>query len=252
MMNTRASTMKTPPVVAVLIVVSVLAAFGNQSSRSAATRSESKLWTDRFDTSACRWSSTGKNDYFILEPGDQAVFESRDGGKTVRLVITALNDTKRVGNVEARVVEERETHNGELVEVSRNFFALCGPTNDVFYFGEEVDIYKNGKVDNHEGSWLAERAGAKPGLFMPARPLLGARFYQEIAPAVAMDRVEVISDRETLKTPMREFRDAVKTEETTPLEPGVKDYKVYARGIGMIQDGVLLITKHGSIAAAQK
>ena len=84
---------------------------------------------------------------------------------------------------------------------------------------------------------------------MPARPLLGARFYQEQAPGVAMDRVEVISDRETLKTPLREFRDAVKTEETTPLEAGAKDYKVYARGVGMIQDGVLLMTQHGSVAA---
>ena len=247
-MNIRAFAVKISYVVPTLMAVFVLPAFGRQSAKSAAPATESKLWTDRFDTSACRWSSTGKNDYFILDPGDQAVFESRDGGKTVRLVITALSDTKTIGNVETRVVEERETHDGELVEVSRNFFAVCGPANDVFYFGEEVDIYKNGKVDNHEGSWLAERAGARAGLFMPARPLLGARFYQEIAPGVAMDRVEVISDRETVRTPMREFRDSVKTEETTPLEPGVKDYKVYARGIGMIQDGVLLITKHGSVA----
>ena len=54
------------------------------------------------------------------------------------------------------------------------------------------------------------------GLFMPSRPLIGARFYQEIAPAVAMDRVEIISDTESLKTPAGEFHDCVKTEETTP------------------------------------
>ena len=232
--------MKTVAMVAILLIAFAFPAFGDQSA---------KPWNDTFGTSACRWSATGKNDYFILEPGDQAVFEGRDGGRAVRLVITVLNDTRTIGKVETRVVEERETHDGELVEVSRNFFALCGPTNDVYYFGEDVDIYKNGKVDNHEGSWMAEKAGAKPGLFMPAKPVVGARFYQELAPGVAMDRVEVISTSATLKAPMREFRDAVKTEETTPLEPGVKDYKVYARGIGMIQDGVLLITKHGSIAA---
>ena len=118
----------------------------------------------------------------------------------------------------------------------------------VFYFGEDVDIYKDGKIDNHEGSWIAGKAGAKPGLFMPSRPLLGARCYQEMAPAVAMDRIEIVSDAETLKTPAGEFHGCLKTEETTPLEPGVKDYKVYARGIGMIQDGLLLLTKHGSVA----
>ena len=248
-MKTLSLVMKTPLVVPALIVVSVIAVFGGQAPGRGPAPGEPKRWTDAFNTSTCKWSSTGSNDFFILEPGDQAVFEGRDGRDAVKLVITVLSDTRRVGNVDTRVVEERETHNGQLVEVSRNFFALCGPTTDVFYFGEDVDIYKNGKVDNHEGSWMADKSGARPGLFMPARPLLGARFYQEIAPGVAMDRVEVMSDRETVTTPARAFREAVKTEETTPLEPGVRDYKVYARGIGMIQDGVLLLTQHGSVAA---
>ena len=248
-MKARVALMKAALVLPAVIAAAVVTVFAGQGSSRGAPPAESKRWSDAFDTSACQWSSTGRNDYFILEPGDQAVFEGRDGRDAVKLVITVTKDTRRIGSVETRVVEERETHNGQLVEVSRNFFALCGPTTDVFYFGEDVDIYKNGKLDNHEGSWLAERAGAKAGLFMPTRPLLGARFYQEIAPGVAMDRVEVLSDREVLKTPAREFRDAVKTEETTPLEPGVKDYKVYARGVGMIQDGVLLLTQHGSVAA---
>jgi hypothetical protein len=63
-----------------------------------------------------------------------------------------------------------------------------------------------------------------------------------------MDRVEFISDSETLKTPAGEFSECLKTEETTPLEPGVTDYKVYARGVGMIRDGSLLLTKHEPVA----
>lgn len=233
-----------------LIAASVLfGAVAGEASAAMAAPKDSKRWTDSFNMSACTWSSTGRNDFFILEPGDQAVFEGHEGKDAVRLVITVLDETKMVGGVETRVVEERETHNGELAEVSHNFFAVCGPTNDVFYFGEDVDIYEGGKLANHEGSWAAEKAGARAGLFMPSRPLLGARCYQEIAPKVAMDRVEFISDSETLKTPAGEFKDCLKTEETTPLEPGVKDYKVYARGIGMIQDGVLLLTKHASVAS---
>jgi len=34
--------------------------------------------------------------------------------------------------VDARVVEEREWVDGVLVEVSRNLFAICDKTNDVF------------------------------------------------------------------------------------------------------------------------
>ena len=213
-------------------------------ARAATPSKSAKQWSDSFNTPACVWSSTGKNDFFILEPGDQATFDGRDGKAEVRLVITVLDETKKIGGVETRVVEERETHDGKLVEVSRNYFAVCGPGNDVFYFGEDVDLYKNGKVENHEGSWAADRNGAKPGLFMPSRTLLGARFYQEIAPGVAMDRVEIESDSETLKTPAGEFRNCLKTRETTPLEPDANDYKIYARGIGMISDGGLLMSKH--------
>src|SRR5437762_8506857 len=42
-------------------------------------------------------------------------------------------------------------------------FALCKRTNSVYYFGEDVDIYKNGKIVGHEGSWLSGEKGAKFG-----------------------------------------------------------------------------------------
>jgi hypothetical protein len=217
----------------------------------ASTSQDSKAWTEKFDVSRCTWSSTGKNDFFILEPGYQQILEGKEDNEQTRLEITVLNDIKKIGNIETRVVEERESQGGELKEVSKNYFAVCTPMNDVFYFGEEVDIYEGGKVTGHEGGWIAETAGAKAGLFMPYRPLLGARFYQEIAPKVAMDRVEIQSDTDSLKTPAGDFHDCVKTEETTPLEPGVKEYKVFAKGVGIIQDGTLLLTKYGKVSLKQ-
>jgi hypothetical protein len=242
--------MKTRSTLTALLAAALFAASHGASERAhAAPARPSKLWTDRFNTPACVWSSIGKNDFFILEPGDQATFEGHEGKRTVTLVITVLNETRKIGAVETRVVEERETQDGKLVEISRNYFAVCGPTNDVFYFGEDVDFYKDGKVENHEGSWAAEKDGARPGLFIPSRTLLGSRFYQEIAPGVAMDRVEIESDSETLKTPAGEFRECLRTKETTPLEPDASDYKIYARGVGMISDGGLLITKHTNIGA---
>ena len=210
-----------------------------------ATADSSKGWKDNFDMASCKWSSTGKNDYFVLEPGYQQVLEGKEEGSAVRLVITVTDQIKKVGGVETRVVEERETHDGQLEEVSLNYFAICGPSNDVYYFGEAVDIYKNGKVDHHEGEWAAGENGARAGLFISANPKVGERFYQEIAPKVAMDRVEVISTSETLKTPAGEFKEAVKTEETTPLEAGAKEYKLFAKGVGIIQDGELLLVKFG-------
>ncbi len=230
-----------------LLAVALLFGLTTQQQYTTAAQ-ESKAWTEKFDVSGCVWSSTGRNDFFILEPGYQQILEGKEDNEQTRLEITVLDQTRRIGNVETRVVEERESENGELVEVSRNYFAVCTPISDVFYFGEEVDLYKGGKITGHEGAWIAETQGAKAGLFMPFRNLLGARFYQEIAPKVAMDRVEIQSDSDSFKTPAGDFRDCVKTEETTPLEPGVKEYKVYAKGVGIIQDGSLLLTKYGKVS----
>ena len=109
-----------------------------------------------------------------------------------------------------------------------------------------MDIYKDGKIVDHEGAWIAEGQN-KAGVNVPGLAMLGARFYQEIAPGVAMDRIEIISTAETLETPSGKFTNCMKTEETTPLEPGEKEYKTYAPGVGLIQDEIALLVKYGFV-----
>jgi len=208
---------------------------------------EEKQWTVSFNLDKCSFSTTGKNQYFILEPGYQLTLEGKEG----ELLITVLDETKKIGNIETRIVEERETEDGELTEVSRNFFAIGSPSNSVFYFGEEVDIYKNGKIVGHGGGWQADKENFKPGLMMPGIILLGARYYQEIAPGTALDRAEIISNTETFQTPAGKFENCLKTEETSPLEPHSREYKYYAPGIGLIRDGDLLLTKSGFLEKAK-
>jgi hypothetical protein len=60
-----------------------------------------------------------------------------------------------------------------------------------------------------------------------------------------MDRAEIVSVTETVKTPAGEFKNCVKTEETTPLEPGNKEYKYHAAGIGLVQEGSMQLVKYG-------
>jgi hypothetical protein len=145
------------------------------------TTDETEEWTESFNLENCSFSSTGSNSYFILEPGYRLILEGMEDEDTVRLEVTVLNQTRMIGEVETRVVEERETANGELVEISRNFYAICMQTNSVFYFGEETDIYKEGEIVGHSGSWRADSGNAKAGLMIPGIILLGAKYYQEIA-----------------------------------------------------------------------
>src|SRR4051812_40821302 len=202
-------------------------------------------WKDDFNVSRENFSSTGRNAYFVLEPGYQMTFAGKDEGKTAGLVITVLDETKQIAGVETRIVEERETLDDKPIEVSRNFFAVDKTTNDIYYFGEDVDMYKDGKVTGHGGSWQAGKDGAKYGLFMPAEPKVGQRFYQEIAPKIAMDRVEITSVDERVNVPAGSFERCVKTEETTPLEPDTKEHKLYAPQVGLLIDGDLKLVKYG-------
>jgi hypothetical protein len=215
-------------------------------SASNGRRQADRGWTARFLVDRSELRSSGRNPYFILEPGYQLVLE----GSGTRLTITVLAETRMVDGVETRVVEEREVVGGVLKEISRNFFAISARTNSVFYFGEEVAEYERGRVVGHEGAWLSGIAGARSGLLMPGLPLLHARYYEEIAPRVAMDRAEIVNLDGTLSTPAGRFSDVLTIEETTPLEPNARETKRYAPGVGLIQDGDLKLVRHGAARAA--
>ena len=198
-------------------------------------------WKNDFTSEKADLTSSGRNPYFVLDPGYVQIFENGDE----RLVITVTDQTKTVDGVECRIIEERETKGGKIVEVSRNYYAIGKKSNNVFYFGEDVDIYKDGKVANHDGAWLSGVSGARFGMMMPGKVAVKDRFYQEIAPKIAMDRCEIVSTSETVKTPAGEFKNCLKVEETTPLEPKTKEFKFYATGVGLVQDGDLKLTKYG-------
>jgi hypothetical protein len=200
-------------------------------------------WQSEFDLSGCNLITQGQNDYFILEPGFQLILE----GGNEKLVITVLDEIVEVDGVLARVVEERETKNGELFEVSRNFFAICEETLDVYYFGEDVDMVSGGVINSHSGAWRAGERNARAGLMMAGDPKEGMKYYQEIAPDVAMDRAEVLSLEERLITPAGEYTACLKIKEGTALNPLEVGYKTYASGIGMIQDERLLLVSYGYV-----
>lgn len=176
-------------------------------------------------------SNTGRNPFFVLEPGFQQTYTGGDG----RLVITVLDQTEMVDGVTTRVVEERESKGNALVELSRNFYAIDPDSQDVYYFGEDVDDYSHGAVE-HPGTWRSGQGGAHYGLFMPGRPTVGFQHDQEIAPGVAEDHAEVVSTTETVTGPSGPVANCIKVKETSRLEPGTIEYKLYAPGVGLVTD----------------
>jgi hypothetical protein len=209
-------------------------------------------WRESFQVNLQELTTTGRNTYFILEPGYQLTLADRERDARAMLVITVLQQTQSIGGVDTRVVEERETEGGAPKEVSRNFFAFHPPTGDVYYFGEDVDTYKHGQLAGHEGGWRHGTNGARFGLMMPGTPTVGLRYYQEHAPRVAMDRAEIDSLTARVTAPAGVFERCLSTRESTPLELFSSERKLYAPGVGLIQDRDLSLVAHRFVSNESK
>src|SRR5207249_11072141 len=170
------------------------------------------------------------------------VFEGQDTdpdtGEVIdtRLESTVLSNTRKVARVQTLVLEEKVFNDDELVERALDFFAQHRD-GTVYYFGEAVDNYENGKLVDHAGSWLAGKNGAEPGIIMPADPFVGQTFNQENAPGVAQDQSRVLALDENVKTPAGKFRGCAKFEDTNPLDPqSTAEFKWYCPDVGLVRD----------------
>jgi hypothetical protein len=200
-------------------------------------------WTSQFSAAKHDVAANGPNPYFILEAGYQLVLEGNDASTT----ITVKDEVRIIDSVETRVVETRETHGDELIEVCLNYYAVNQRTHDVLCFGQDVDIYLGGRVVAHDGTWSAGIEGARVGLRLPGRPRLYEKHYPDIAPGVAMTRAEVVELGVTVATRVREFKGCLHTIETTPFKRGQTVHKWYAPGIGLVQRDELTLVQFGQL-----
>ena len=216
-------------------------------------------FTTDFRIEDCTWSAWGReNPYMSLRPGRQQVLEGEEDGTEIRAEVTMLHQLETIHfttakgkplTVVARVMEEREFEDGEIVEVSRNWVARCVQTSNIFYFGEEVDNYEDGVLVDHEGAWRAGVDGAQPGLLMPGSFLLGSRYYQEQAPDDAEDRGENARMGFAVSVPAGIFTECVQIDETNPLSsnPNAVDVKVFCPGVGIVKDESLELVSFGVV-----
>jgi len=242
--------MKTRPAIRILsLAIAALSALTAGSALAAGP--DRRSYTTDFRFGDCAFQTTGTNPYFPLVVGHRLLLESEDGSETVE--ITVLNETEVInvpglGAVSTRVVQERETLNGNVIEISRNFFAVCGGRGDVVYFGEDVDIFPPGGGVTHDGAWRAGQPDADglaaPGIVMPGTFLLGSRYFQELADGIALDRAEHTEMGLTIDTEAGTLNGCVRIVETTPLERRSESVKVYCPGVGLVSDGDVQLVEY--------
>ena len=89
-------------------------------------------------------------------------------------MITVTDKTKTVANgIGARVIRDVATENGTPVEITDDWYAQDKDGN-VWYLGEAVRNFENGKFVDREGSFEAGVDGAQAGVVMPADPVARA------------------------------------------------------------------------------
>lgn len=219
-----------------------------------ALESESKF-TKEFRMEDCTFKSEGQNSYFILKPEYQLVLEGIEDGELVRFTLSVLSETKTIslpdiGEVTARVVEEREWADGKPIEFAKSYFAICEETGDVYDFGDSVDIFNEDGTVGHDGTWLVGKPDAEgiamPGIFMPGTFLLGSKYFQQLADGLSMERVENVEMGMKMVTKAGTFEGCVKVIETNSIEDTLATTtKIHCPGIGLVAEDDLMLIKYG-------
>jgi hypothetical protein len=176
------------------------------------------------------------NRFFPLMPGTTLVYTGTKDRKQALNLVATTSRTKKLDGVTTRVVEDRLYLDNVLAERTSDYYAQdrCG---NVWYFGEDTaELDRHGHVVSTEGSFHAGVDGAQPGVFMQAHPQLGRRFRQEWYQGHAEDVFKVIDLSAPVTVPNGSFRHALRTAETTALEPGVLDNKYFVKGIGEVAE----------------
>ena len=183
------------------------------------------------------------NPFFQLVPGTTFLYQGAKDGVPTSDTFTVTHQTKKIAGITCRVITDLAYENGVLVERTADYFAQ-DTLGNVWYFGEDTaELDANGNVVSTEGTWRAGVNGAQQGIIMEASPRVGDSYNQENAPGVAQDMARVSSLNKSACVPHGCFDDLLQTRETSPLDPGSVEEKLYAAGVGFIRSEV---TKGGS------
>ena len=178
------------------------------------------------------------NPWLPLSSLKEDILEGTEAGKKVRIERTVDPEKHKTfiiagQKVEALVMVDREFEDGELEESTADYF-VQDDNGTVYYLGEEVDEYKDGKVVGHKGAWMLGKDTQVPGVILPGNPKVGDRFMSEDVSEEIKEVDEVVSISETITVPAGTYKDCIKVKEL--LAEGTTEFKYYAKGIGVVRE----------------
>lgn len=172
------------------------------------------------------------NPYMPWLKGSRWVYVEHTPEGAERIVVKVLDRTKRIAGIRATVVRDIVRLDGELLEDTFDWYAQDQHRN-VWYLGEATKSYEDGGVST-EGSWQHGVDGAKAGIAMPGCPHVGKLYWQEYYPGHAEDQGRVLDKSARVAGPTGDYKQVILTEDITPLDRQIQEYKFYAPGVGVV------------------
>jgi hypothetical protein len=173
------------------------------------------------------------NPYLPLAPGTTFVYrkDTADGPELIE--VSVGHEKRAVQGVDCTVIFETESEYDEDEEETVDWFAQDVEGN-VWHFGGRTYEKEDGTIVAVTDSWEAGVDGAHAGVVMLATPTSGLVYRQQFQLAEAEDAARVMSLEETAEVPHGVFSSCVLTEDFTPIEPGFREHKLYAPGVGLV------------------
>jgi hypothetical protein len=167
----------------------------------------------------------------------QVIMGGHVEGMPFRTEVTLLPETKPVEwggkTVDTAVIQYVAYLDGRIHEVALDWYAQADD-GSVWYFGEDVFNYEEGRVADTEGTWLAGDE-TPAAMIMPAKPAVGDVYRPENAPEVVFEEVRVEKVDQTVPGPSGNISGAIEVSELHM--DGKREGKVFAPGYGEFSTG---------------
>lgn len=167
----------------------------------------------------------------------QTIYGGHVDGKPFRTEVSLLPGTEpitwRGSTIDTAIIQYVAYLDGRIHEVALDWYAQADD-GSVWYFGEDVFNYEDGKVADTKGTWIANET-TPAAMIMPAQPRVGDVYRPENAPGAAFEEVRVDKVDQQLAGPSGKITGAIEVNELHM--DGTREGKVFAPGYGEYSTG---------------
>jgi hypothetical protein len=168
---------------------------------------------------------------------EQVIFGGHVDNKPFRTEVTLLPETKptpyRGATIDTALIQYVAYLDGRIQEVAIDRYAQADD-GSVWYFGEDVSNFEDGKVADTKGTWMANDQ-TPAAMIMPAKPAAGNVYRPENLPEVVFEQVRVEKVDQTVPGPSGDISGAIEVMELHM--DGTSEGKVFAPGYGEFSTG---------------